>query len=228
MLGLAVRPALSATLRTKDLIEGLAVKALMVRQASGKRLNPRLARRKLAVQFCITPFALWALIAGSAYADDKDIHEDEVKAAFVYNFAKFVEWPKDGIHGQINLCILGESPLGFSALKAIDGRTAQDKQLVTKLLNKPDDLNGCQIVFIAASEQNKMAQLLKLAHRQHALTVGDVDGFSKGGAIGLVKTDEKIRFEINLLAAKEAGLTVSSRLLSLALTVYDEHNKPEQ
>ena len=79
--------------------------------------------------------ALWAVTAGSAHADDKDIHEDEVKAAFVYNFAKFVEWPTDKINGHINLCILGDSPLGFAALKAIDGRTVQDKQLVTTLLN---------------------------------------------------------------------------------------------
>lgn len=175
----------------------------------------------------IALFTLWVAMFGNANADDNDIHEDEVKAAFVYNFAKFVEWPKDIINGQINLCISGESPLGFSALKTIDGRTAQDKQLVTKLLNKSDDLKGCHIVFIAGSEHGRMSQLLKLAHQQHALTIGDMDGFTKGGAIGLVKADEKIRFNINLLAAKEAGLTISSRLLSLALTVYDENNKPE-
>jgi len=172
---------------------------------------------------------LWALAAGSASADDKDIHEDEVKAAFVYNFAKFVEWPSGKINESINLCILGESPLGFSALKAIDGRTAQDKQLVTKLLNKSTDLKGCHIVFVAASERNKMAQLLKIAHQQHVLTVSDMGGFAQaGGAIELVEADEKMRFEINLLAAKEAGLVISSRLLSLSLAVYDENNRPKQ
>jgi len=177
--------------------------------------------------FCITLFALWAVMVGSATADDKDIHEDELKAAFIYNFAKFVEWPPDKINKHINLCILGESPLGFSALKAIDGRTAQDKQLVTKLLNKSEELNGCHIVFIAISERNKLAQLLKIAHQQHALTVSDMDEFAKaGGAIGLVKTDKKIRFEINLLAAKEAGVVISSRLLALAMAVYDENNRP--
>lgn len=183
----------------------------------------------MTLKFGMALFALWAVLAGSASADDKNVHEDEVKAAFVYNFAKFVEWPAGKINEHINLCILGDSPLGFSALKAIDGRTAQEKQLVTKLLNKSDDLKECHIVFIAASERNKAAQLLKSAHQQHALTVSDMDGFAKaGGAIGLMKTDEKIRFEINLLAAKEAGLVISSRLLSLALTVYDEHNRPEQ
>lgn len=181
------------------------------------------------LKFGLALFALWAAIAGSASADDKDIHEDEVEAAFVYNFAKFVEWPADKINETINLCILGESPLGFAALKAIDGRTAQDRQLVTKLLNKSDELKGCHIVFVAASERNKMAQLLKVAHQQHALTVSDMDGFAEaGGAIGLVKTDEKIRFEINLLASKEAGVVISSRLLSLALAVYDENNRPAQ
>lgn len=178
---------------------------------------------------CLALFTLWAVTAGSAGADDKDIHEDEVKAAFVYNFAKFVEWPADKTNEHIKLCILGESPLGFSALKAIDGRTAQDKQLVTKLLNKSDDLTGCHIVFIAASERDKMAQLLKSAHQQHTLTVSDSEGFAKaGGAIGLVKIGEKIRFEVNLLAAKDAGLAISSRFLSLALTVYDENNRPEK
>lgn len=183
----------------------------------------------MALKLAISLFALWAVLAGSAGADDKDIHEDEVKAAFVYNFAKFVEWPSGKINESINLCILGESPLGFSALKAIDGRTAQDKPLVTKLLNKSDDLKGCHIVFVAASERNKMAHLLKIAHQQHALTVSDMGGFTQeGGAIELVKTEEKIRFEINLLAAKEAGLAISSRLLNLALAVYDDNNRPKQ
>ncbi|MGZ5008278.1 MAG: YfiR family protein [Methylobacter sp.] len=180
----------------------------------------------MTLKFGIAVFALWAAIAGSADADDKAIHEDEVKAAFVYNFAKFVEWPADKISDAINLCILGESPLGFSALKAIDGRTAQDKPLVTKLLNKSEELKGCHIVFIAVSERNRMAQLLKTAHQQHALTVSDMEEFTRtGGVIGLVKTDEKIRFDINLFAAKEAGLVISSRLLNLALTIYDENNK---
>jgi len=183
----------------------------------------------MMLKFGLALFALWAVTAGSASADDKDVHEDEVKAAFVYNFAKFVEWPTDKINGHINLCILGDSPLGFAALKAIDGRTAQDKQLVTKLLNKSDELKDCHIVFVAASERPKMAKLLKIAHQLHALTVSDMDGFAQeNGAIGLVKTDEKIRFEINLLAAKEAGVVISSRLLSLALAVYDENNRPAQ
>ena len=174
---------------------------------------------------CLLLFALWAA-AGSANADDKEIHEDEVKAAFTYNFAKFVEWPAGKVNESINLCILGDSPLGFSALKAIDGRIAQDKPLVTKLLNKPDELKDCHIVFIADSERNKIAQLLKTAHQHHALTVSDMEGFAEaGGAIGLVKIDGKIRFEINLLAAKEAGLVISSRLLSLALAIYDGNNR---
>jgi len=177
---------------------------------------------------CLALFALWVVMAGSASAEDKNIHEDEVKAAFVYNFAKFVEWPADKLNEHVKLCILGDSPFGFSALKAIDGRRiAQDKQLVTKLLNAADELTGCHIVFIAASERNKMAQLLKSAHQQHALTVSDMKGFAEaGGAIGLVKTDEKIRFEINLLGAKESGVLISSRLLILALTVYSENNRP--
>lgn len=174
--------------------------------------------------------ASWVLMIGSvAAADDNTMHEDEVKAAFVYNFAKFIEWPSGKINEHINLCILGESPLGFSALKAIDGRTAQDKQLVTKLLNKADELKDCHIVFIAASEHPKIQQRLKAAHQQHALTVSDMAGFAEaGGIIGLVKTDERIRFEINLLAAKDAGLMISSRLLSLALAIYDENSRPAQ
>jgi hypothetical protein len=180
----------------------------------------------MALKFGMALFALWAVIAGSANADDKDIHEDEVKAAFVYNFAKFVEWPADKTGTQVNLCILGESPLGFSALKAIDGRTVQDKPLVTKLLNKPDELKDCHIVFIAVSESNKIAHLLKTAHQHHVLTVSDMEEFAKtGGIIGLVKTDDKIRFEINLLAAKEAGVVISSRLLNLALSIYDDNNR---
>ncbi len=197
---------------------------LIVRQGSRRAHHERL---KLAARFGLALFALWAVMTGGVHAEDKDIHEDEVKAAFVYNFAKFVEWPPGKINESITLCILGDSPLGFSALKTIDGRTAQDKQLVTKLLNNSNEIKDCHIVFIAASERKKLAQLLKIAHQQHALTVSDMDEFAEaGGAIGLVKTDEKIRFEINLLAAKEAGVVISSRLLALAMAVYDENNRP--
>ena len=181
----------------------------------------------MALKFGLALLALSTVIVGSASADEPTIHEDEVKASFVYNFAKFVEWPTDKINGYINLCILGDSPLGFSALKAIDGRSAQDKQLVTKLLAKSDELTGCHIAFIAVSEHNKLAQLLKAAHQQHVLTISDMEGFAEaGGAIGLMKTDNKIRFEINLLAAKDAGLVINSRLLNLAQIVYDERNRP--
>ena len=145
--------------------------------------------------------------------------EYAIKAAFLYNFAKFVEWPNEAFQDEstpIDLCIVGEDPFG-TALEPVKGRAVRGRKTVIKRGVKPDELRKCHICFISRSEEENLAKLLTELRDWQALTVSDVEGFAqRGGVIGLVTVEDEIHLEINIDAAERAGLTVSSRLLKLA------------
>ena len=148
--------------------------------------------------------------------------EYEVKAAFLYNFTRFVTWPalpagqdKD----SLNLCIIGNDPFG-DLLNPIRDRKSQGKSL--NLLYPDDPLNivDCQAVFVGESQLRNLPLINELSQKHHILTVSDTPDFvGKGGMIGYVKQGNVIRFEINLTSATAAGLTINSRLLELAVRV---------
>ncbi|MEO7144602.1 MAG: YfiR family protein [Bryobacteraceae bacterium] len=149
--------------------------------------------------------------------------EYQVKAAFVYNFAKFVEWPPP-VDGPAGFCVFGEATV-FSALeqvvrgKLIAGRTVE----VKRLKQVEDPRRECQILFIAggdAGSAQERAAALAEGSSAGVLTIGESDGFlESGGIINFLLKDKKVRFEINLAAARKARLTISSKLLQLAADV---------
>jgi hypothetical protein len=145
--------------------------------------------------------------------------EYALKAAFLYNFAKFVEWPKEAFPDEstpIAICIVGDDPFGI-ALEAVKGRAVRGRKTVIKRGVKPDELTTCHICFVSRSEEENLAESLAELRDCHALTVSDVEGFAqRGGVIGLVTVEDGIHLEINVDAAERAGVTVSSRLLKLA------------
>jgi hypothetical protein len=151
--------------------------------------------------------------------------EYALKAAFLYNFAKFVEWPKVAFPNEsapIAICIVGDDPFG-TALEAVKGRAVRERKTVMKRGVKPDDLRACHICFVSRSEGENLAKILAELRDCHALTVSDVEGFAqRGGVIGLVTVEDEIHLEINVDAAERAGLTVSSRLLKLAKIIRSE------
>jgi hypothetical protein len=157
-----------------------------------------------------------------AYAQAPSVSEYQVKAAFVYNFAKFVDWPPTVFaHAQapINLCIVGIDPFG-TALETIKDKTVKDRQLVVQYKSRRENLGSCQSAFISASEREVLTQILASLHDTPILTVSDVDGFlESGGMINLITVANKIRFEVNLDAVRRAGLTISAQLLKLAAAV---------
>lgn len=145
-----------------------------------------------------------------------------VKAAFLYSFAKFVEWPPQVFmtaDTPITLCIYGTDPFG-DALKSIRGKSVKSRALMIKRAARGENLEACHILFISASEQVRLSQLIRHLNGSHVLTIGDMDRFAHaGGIINLVKVQNKVRFEINLDAAQRAGLKISSQLLKLATLV---------
>jgi len=145
-------------------------------------------------------------------------NEYQVKAAFILNFAKFVEWPLDafGDGGVLVVGVIGDDPFG-GALDQLNGYTANGRRLRTKRLRWGDNLRACQILFISASEVRNLEKILESIRGTSVLTIGETPKFNRsGGMIRFVIQNNKVRFEINAAAAEQARLRISSKLLALS------------
>ena len=149
--------------------------------------------------------------------------EYQVKAAFLYNFAKFVDWPQDAFdtaNGSFSLCIVGEDPFGSSLDRTVDGRTVHGRPIIVRRKADLATLRRCHLVFISSSEQERLAQIMLHLKGAAVLTVAEWPHFAdEGGVIRLLVDSNKVRFEINTAESARARLRVSSQLLKLALSV---------
>jgi hypothetical protein len=152
-------------------------------------------------------------------AQEHKAGEYQVKALFLYNFINFVDWPADSsIHTSptINVCVIGDDPFD-NALDDIRDKTVKDKKLAIRFYRPYDEPKGCHLLFIPASEKRHAAHILKSLRDANVLTVGDTDETARQGAIiGFYIEQKKVRFVINIEAAKRAGLKISAKLLKLA------------
>jgi phosphatidylserine decarboxylase len=147
--------------------------------------------------------------------------EYQVKAAMLYNFAKFVEWPADSFSrdNHITFCIAGKSPLS-GTIQQMQGKQVKGRTVSIRQIARPEEVDGCQILFIAPSDTLRMNAYLQQASRSSILTVSDQERFAaSGGMIGFYEEESKIRFEINQEAAQKRRLQISSHLLNLARRV---------
>ncbi len=164
---------------------------------------------------------LSTLIAGLAPAvPGQEVASDaQVKAAFMVNFAKFLEWPPEAFAGRdapLTLCVAGRGPIG-SALSAYERRVVQSRELRVRSSVTPEELRGCHMVFVGESDERQMLQILRAAAGLPLVTVSDIDGFADaGGTIGLVDAGQRVQFEVNVASAHRANVRVSSQLLRLA------------
>jgi hypothetical protein len=160
--------------------------------------------------------------ASRAYGQD-GVSEYQVKAAYLFNFLKFVEWPGDSsmdLHGPWVICVVGQNPFGDELAQAVSGKIVQGRELQIKIFQPRDDLRGCHVLFISASETKRLPSILTALHGASVLTVGDMDHFTEsGGMIQFVTADGRVRFAIDVGATGRARLKVSSKLLSLARAV---------
>jgi hypothetical protein len=150
-------------------------------------------------------------------------HAGQVKAAFLFNFAKFIEWPPGIFANDQAPIILGfpeRDPLA-AALETLQGKVVHGRRLEIRRCRGPEDLRKCQIFFASASERAELPQILGSLRNSPVLTVTDeVDNFAKlGGIINLIIVDDKIHFEICVDNARQSGLIISSQLLKLAKLV---------
>ena len=152
--------------------------------------------------------------------------EYQIKAAFLYNFAKFIEWPNDSSmqrNEPFIIGLFGEDPFNAILSKKIRGRTIQGHSIMVQRFYKVKEIRACQVLFINSSEKKRFKEILRHINRSPILTVADVDDFSAiGGMINFIIVKNKIRFEINPQAAEKNGLKISSRLLKLAKIVHSK------
>jgi len=148
--------------------------------------------------------------------------EYQVKAAFLYSFAKFVQWPDDAFgkpEGPFVVGVLGDDPFGAVLDQTLEGKTVLNRPVVIKRFGKVEDVQA-QILFVGASERRDLARVLKVLRGRAILSAGETEGFAEnGGIVGFKTQDRRVRFEINLARAEEARLRISSQLLKLATIV---------
>jgi YfiR/HmsC-like len=148
--------------------------------------------------------------------------ESELKAAFIYNFAKFVEWPPNAFAGPVaplQLCVLGNNPLRADLQNIVADNSIASRHLQVRRVEVLE-IRGCHVLFVGTAENYRVQQALQAARGGSILTIGDTPGFlDQGGMINFVFDENRIRFEVNLKAAQGAQLRLSSKLLSLAKLV---------
>jgi hypothetical protein len=152
--------------------------------------------------------------------------EYDLKAAFLFNFAQFVEWPADAFPAAdtpITIGILGTDPFGASLDDIVANEVVRNRKLVIRRYRTVQDVGPCHILFVSQAERGSTARILtELGHRS-ILTVGETPDFTaRSGVIGFVVAQNRLKLRINLAAATGAGLTISSKLLRQAQIVGTE------
>jgi len=147
----------------------------------------------------------------------------QVKAAYLYNFGRFVEWPSEAAATKANaftVCILGQDPFGAHLDTILAGETIGGRHVVAKRISSPQESVRCQILFVGSTEGNRLGNIIDILDKEAVLTVSDMAEFSqRGGMIQFVPEGNRVRFEVNLAATQRAHLTLSSELLKVATSV---------
>ncbi len=159
------------------------------------------------------------LLAGPPLASQDAAVEYQVKAAFLYNFAKFVEWPNQVFPSResaLTICLVGD-PFQGAVERTIQGELWNGRPLAVRRIDSASDVRGCHVVYVSRAAAQKNMEILMAAASAPILTVGETDDFIRaGGIIRFTEAGRRIRFEINPDAADRVSLRVSSRLLRLA------------
>jgi hypothetical protein len=172
---------------------------------------------------CGLLFALVLECVITPYACAQQINEYQMKAAYLYNFAKFVEWPAQAFknpHDPISICVLGQNPMFHTLEEVVNGETIEDRKLIVRTVSDLDQVSNCHILYIGSSDRKYLRAILRDFKVTGILTVGEAEGFAAEGGVANFKLEgNKVRIEINTNAAEEQRLRISPKLLSLAQIV---------
>lgn len=193
----------------------------IVKSAAGN--GSRFCRAGFMHQFLVvaTVYTLCGFL--SVRAQDSKPREYEVKAAYLYNFGKFVQWPTETARpnsDSFSICVLGQDPFGPILDSTIAGELIEGKAVVARRISHPRDAVECRVLFVSVSEEWRLKEILPTLHKASVLTVSDIRQFTRrGGMIQFTLEGNRVRFEVNLTPAQEAGLILSSDLLKVAVAV---------
>jgi hypothetical protein len=186
-------------------------------------ISPKTGRVPRPVRVLWVLGGVLLLLNSSTRAQSPTAGEYQVKAAFLYNFAKFVEWPQSSFSdasAPLRICIFGQDPFGKELRDITREKTVNGRKLEVSHVIDLRHARSCQILFIASSGGPSAEQLVAGLRGASVLTVADTRGFTEqGGMINFVVESDRVQFEVNHKAAEEAGLKISSRLLSVAKIV---------
>jgi len=189
-------------------------------------LGGRKILRCVSRRVSFLPIILLSALAGfclHAQAQLPKANEFQVKAAYLYNFGRFVEWPDENSPDKkevFEICVLGADPFGPTLDATLARETIDGKSVTAKRIAKPQDVDSCRIVFISSSEEGHLKEVLAALDKASVLTVSDIPRFSeRGGMIGFILDGDRVRFDVNLASAQDARLTLSSELLKVANNV---------
>ncbi len=169
-------------------------------------------------------FAVLLLLSCYPQAQTPRPTESQVKAAYLYNFGKFVSWQSDQAASRtgFGICILGKDPFGAVLDSTVAGESIGGRAITVERLSRIQDAAGCSELYISPSEETRLGAILSAMQRVDVLTVSDIPNFAaRGGMIGLVKQQDRIRFEVNRKVVEQHRLTLSSELLKVAARVIE-------
>jgi hypothetical protein len=166
---------------------------------------------------------LWLVMSGGGTLGAPPGNEYQIKAAYLFNFGQFVEWPAAAFESPVapfSICILGEDPFGAILDEAVRGETLAGRKVTIRRFRTPEELADCNILFVGRGETEHLEQTLRAQRGRHVLTVTDAEGAaSRDAVIVLITQNNRIRLRINLAEARANDLVISSKLLRPAEVV---------
>jgi hypothetical protein len=172
----------------------------------------------LAARRALGATALTLLSCAAAPAQEQSL-EYAVKATYLYKFAPFVEWPPGRSAGALDLCVAGDDPFGPLLERAVGGQRIGERPIALRRLDAAGSVEECDILYVAGSSEQSVAEALDAARGAPVLTVTDAAQGDARGIVHFVIRDNRVRFEIDSQAAAASGLKISSKLLDLAVNV---------
>jgi hypothetical protein len=188
--------------------------------------------RALHKKWFLALACLW-LAAGGAFAGSSHsgVGEYQVKAALIFNFTKFIEWPTNAFTAEDTpfvIGIVGEDPFRGALDEALSREFVGKRPIKIERLSSEADMSHCQMLFVSRSEKARAAEILSKVQNKPILTISETEGFGKmGGMVNFTMADKTVQFELNAGAAQSAGVKISSKLLHLPkATIVETRKEP--
>jgi hypothetical protein len=198
---------------------------------AGRAHTLQVPAARMNLRFSIPSLRLRALLSAilfsslACHGQSSGVAEYDVKATFLYDFAKFVDWPANTTASNRSpfvLCIVGADPFGSALDRIVRGQRIDQHEILIRRVRNSDDLTICQIAFVSRAENKNLPVILDRLKASSTLVVGDAQDFARrGGGIQLYLEDNAVHFSINVDSVQRSHLAISSNVLALATIVHD-------